>query len=95
MWRYILVGHKIEKIRAIQEGRLEEAKASVAQSKAQAREYQARQRAIRAQALPEIEGEPLIQRGGLAPSWRPEQNAKLFLHCYFGYFTFTPCINYI
>jgi hypothetical protein len=72
MWRYILVGHKIEKIRAIQEGRLEEAKASVAQSRAQAQTYQVRQRELIARAkaglLPEPVGEkPLIQRGGFKP----------------------------
>ena len=47
---------------------LEQAKASVAQSRAQAQAYQARQRQLQAQAgelsSQEIEREPLIQRGG-------------------------------
>ena len=51
--------------------RLEQAKASVAQSRIQAREYQARQRQLQAQAREissqEIEREPLIQRGGFKP----------------------------
>ncbi len=51
--------------------RLEQVKASVAQSRIQAREYQARQRQLRAQAKEissqEVEREPLIQRGGFKP----------------------------
>lgn len=51
--------------------RQEAAKASVAQSRIQAREYQARQRQLQAQARgissQEIEREPLIQRGGFKP----------------------------
>jgi hypothetical protein len=50
---------------------MQEAKASVAQSRAQAQAYQARQRQLRAQvreiSSQEIEREPLIQRGGFKP----------------------------
>ncbi len=50
---------------------MQEAKASVAQSRTQAQAYQARQRQLRAQVkeIPsqEIEREPLIQRGGFKP----------------------------
>lgn len=59
------------KVSSLSSSRREQAKASVAQSRAQAQAYQARQRQLRAQAREVssqvIGEEPLIQRGGFKP----------------------------